>query len=280
MKADGEILKRAMAGQPFDHIPVIDFHAHLGSSSGFYHIPRNNPDDVVKYMDRYGVDHMIIFSINVNSDALASSRYQYKVAKEFPARFSPLTMLHVKFKDDWVHDLEDGYGKGSKGIKLISQYQNIAEESIDWSPAFEYANDKRWVALHHDWGQSERLERWAKEFPGITFIAGHSSLAYRKLLEKYDNVYQCTCACLVPAYTSFPSAQDLIDNLPSEKILYGSDALDLDLGTGIGPIAFADAPEKLKEYILGGNAMKLMNKLGWNTIIPAGEKQNLSNLSK
>lgn len=273
MKSDGEILKRAMAGQPLDHIPVIDFHAHLGSSSGFYHIPKNNPPDVVKYMDRYGVNHMIIFSINVNSDALASNRYQYQAAKEFPARFSPLTMLHGKFKDDWVHDLEDGYEKGSRGIKLISQYQNIAEDSIDWSPAFEYANDKKWVALHHDWGQRERLERWAKEFPGITFIAGHSSITYKKLLEKYDNVYQCTCASLVPAFECFPSVQDLIDNLPSEKILYGSDAFDLDLGTGIGPIAFADAPENLKEDILGGNAMKLMNRLGWNKVVSAINKK-------
>ncbi len=269
MKSNGEILKRAMSGQPLDHIPVIDFHGHLGSSSASYHIPRNNPPDVVKYMDRYGVDHMVVFSINVNSDTLASSRYHYEAAKEFPVRFSPLTMLHGKFKDDWVHDLEDGYGKGSKGIKLISQYQNIEEDSIDWAPAFEYAKNKKWVALHHDWGKAERLDRWAKEFPEITFIAGHSSLLYRKLLEKYDNVYQCTCACLVPAYACFPSAQELIDNLPPEKILYGSDALDLDLGTGIGPIAFADAPEKLKEDILGGNAIRLMNRLDWNKAVPA-----------
>lgn len=261
MKHNSEILRRAMAGLPLDHISVIDMHGHLGSSSSFYYIPRNTSDEVVKYMDRYGVRHLLVFSINTGSDTRVSSHLQYEAAQKLPKRFSALTELHGKFTCDWVDDLKDGLANGSRGIKLISQYQGIAEQNIDWSPAFDYANDKKWVALHHEWGGVERLERWAKEFPGITFIVGHSSILYKKLLEKYANVYQCTCACLVPAY--YPAVQTLIDNLPHEKILYGSDALDLDLGTGIGPIAFADTTEKVKEDILGGNAMKLIKKLGW-----------------
>jgi hypothetical protein len=50
-------------GKPIDHIPVIDFHCHLGASSDYYYIPRHTPGELVKYMDRYGVDHIVTFSI-------------------------------------------------------------------------------------------------------------------------------------------------------------------------------------------------------------------------
>jgi len=57
--------------------------------------------------------------------------------------------------------------------------------------------------------------------------------------------------------------KQMMGALPVEKILYGSDALDLDFATGIGPIALGEFSEKTKEMILGGNAMKLIKKLEW-----------------
>ena len=59
------------------------------------------------------------------------------------------------------------------------------------------------------------------------------------------------------------SLEDMYRRLPLEKILFGSDALDLDLGTALGPVAYADIPEEAKQRILGGNALELARKLDW-----------------
>jgi predicted TIM-barrel fold metal-dependent hydrolase len=257
-----EIAKRFTLGLPLDHIPIVDFHSHLGSSSEYYYIPRSSPASVVNCMDRFGIDHLVTFSLNSTSDQNVGNRFQYQAAESYPQRFSTLTALHAQFPQDWLACLEEGARRGSRGIKLISQYQHVREEDIDWTPAFEFAKDRKWVILHHWWSSAERLERFARDYPGMTFIIGHADISFKKIIEKYDNVFQCTCACFVPPF--FATMKQMVDALPAEKILYGSDALDLDFATGIGPIALGDFAEKTKEMILGGNARKLIKKLGWN----------------
>ena len=60
------------------------------------------------------------------------------------------------------------------------------------------------------------------------------------------------------------SFEILLETFPHDRILYGSDALDLDFGTAIGPLALLDVDETIKEKILGGNAVALMKQQGWN----------------
>jgi len=62
--------------------------------------------------------------------------------------------------------------------------------------------------------------------------------------------------------TAFASIEAMVDAMPIGKILGGSDALDLDFGTHIGPIAYADIDEKAKERILGQNAVDMFRHLG------------------
>jgi len=257
-----EILERVRAGRPLDHIPVIDFHTHIGTFSEYYHMPRSDPPDVVSCMDRFGIDHIVTFPINVTTDPVPGNRLQYAASQARPKRISALTMLHAAFPQDWIPLLEEGHRHGCRGVKLISQYQGVDENAVDWSPVFEFARDKGWAALHHGWG-AERLARWAGDFPEVVFIIGHASVAYKQVVEQFDNVYQCTCAAF--ACHAFASTQTMIDQLPAEKILYGSDALDLDFGTAIGPIAFAEASEEIKEKILGRNALTIFERLGWST---------------
>lgn len=262
-----EIASRVRAGRPLDHIPVVDFHCHLGASSDYYYIPRNTASEVAANMDRFGIDHLVTFTILTSSDVRVGNDLQYAAAEAFPRRFSALTMLHAQFPQDWIPLLKEGVRRGTRGIKLISQYQHCDEETIDWSPALDFARDRGWVVLHHYWGSPERMERWAKSYPKLAFIEGHAGVRFKKLMDKYDNIYQCTCACFVNWGCSFMT---MYNNLPVDRILYGSDALDLDFGTGISPIALADIPESAKEKILGGNAVRLMKKLQWKINLVKG----------
>jgi predicted TIM-barrel fold metal-dependent hydrolase len=254
----GEIARRFIAGLPLDHIPVIDFHTHMGRSSEYYYIPFNNAQNVISYLNGFGIDHIVTFCINVTTDVAPKNNFVYEMHKKNPEKLSPLTAIHAGFPQDWISILQEGYQAGSRGIKILHQYQGV-EEDVDFSAALEYASDKNWVALAHNWGTPERLEHWAKSFPKVFFIIGHAATIYKHLIEKYDNVYQCTCASFVEGY--FSPIKDMVDCMPIEKIIHGSDALDLDIATSIGPIAFADIPEKSKEKILGLNAIDLAKRL-------------------
>lgn len=266
MSSKSSILECVRAGKPISHTPVIDLHSHLAGSSEYYYIPYHRNDDVIRYMDRFGVDHLLSFAIATTTDPRPGNHYQYQASKTYPQRFSALTMLHAGFPQDWIELLEDGWRNGSRGVKLISQYQGVDENTIDWSPIFEYARDKNWIALHHGWGGVERLERWAKEFPEIVFIVGHATTGYKDVVNKYDNVYQNTSAL----FAFELSIENLLNEMDVEKIIHGSDALDLDLGTSIGPIAYADISEDAKEKIFGLNALNIMKKLKWDIDLTKG----------
>ncbi|OGV66559.1 MAG: hypothetical protein A3K19_23890 [Lentisphaerae bacterium RIFOXYB12_FULL_65_16] len=271
-RTTGEIAERVLAGRPLDHIPVIDFHTHLAGSADYYYVHRSRPDQMVAYMDRFGVDHFVVFAFSLHSDCGAGNRRLLQSTAGLRGRFSPLVTLHAGFPQDWPELLEEGRAHGARGIKLIAAYQGVNEMSVDWSPALQFARGRGWVVLNHSWGTAERLENFARNFPDVTFIVGHISTGFKRLLEEYDNVYQCTCAHFACA-SDLPT-EKLVRTLPPEKILFGSDALDLDLGTAIGPIALADIPERTKELLLGGNALELAKRLGWNLgkLTPSAKK--------
>ncbi len=254
-----EIAQRFKAGLPLEHIPVIDFHTHMGRSSEYYHIPMNSSEYVIPYLDGFGIDHIVTFCINVTTDVAPKNNHVYTMCKDNSQRLSPLTAIHAGFPQDWNSILNDGFKAGSRGIKILHQYQGVEGTDVDFSAAFDYACDKNWVALAHDWGSAEKLEYWAKNFPKVFFVIGHAAVMYTKVVEKYDNVYQCTCASFVEGY--FSPIKTMTDCMPVEKIIHGSDALDLDIATSIGPIAFADISEDAKEKILGWNAVKLARRL-------------------
>lgn len=258
-----EILRRVRAGIPLDHIPVVDSHSHLDVSNRWYICPRSTTEEVLAYMGRFGVDHWLVFSFAVGSDCVAGNQSVYDSTAAHRDRFSPLVMLHAQFPEDWVPLIDAGKANGAQGIKLISDYQGARELSIDWSPALEQARGQGWAVLNHNWHDPERLRSYADAFPDVAFIIGHfssGSANYKKVLEECPNVYQSTCAHFACAREF--TTEDMVREFPLDKILYGSDALDLDLGTHIGPIAYADIPESAKEAILGRNAMTMFKSIG------------------
>ena len=251
-------------GRTLTHLPVIDFHGHLGISSDFYYIPYNTPTKMVDHMDRIGVDHLLTFTIAVGTDPAPGNQYQYEAARQFPDRFTPLTLLRGDKPADWPAMIDDGIANGAKGLKLICVYQDVTESSVDWTPAFERVRHHNPVVLNHNWDSPERLQYWAEQFPEITFIIGHAYHGYGGVVASLPNVYMSTCASFVtPPYASIT---ELWQTMPAEKILFGSDCQDLDMCLSIGSIAYAQKiPENDKRKILGGNALQLMNKLGWDT---------------
>ncbi len=264
---EGAILNRLRNGQPLDHIPVLDLHTHVGSSSRLYYVPRSTERYVEPYLERYGVDHMLTFTLSSTSDAAVKNRNAYRWMDEFPSKISVLTALHAAFPDDWIGLLQEGADRGARGIKLLTSYQGVNELDVDFSPAFDFARTRSWIVLNHDWATEEHLAEYAQAYPDVTFVIGHPSLrldSRKRLLSCYDNIYQSTCAAFVMPGFSLYNTEDLYRNLPLDKILFGSDSLDLDLGTAIGPIAYAAIPERAKEMILGENALALARKIGWD----------------
>jgi len=115
--------------------------------------------------------------------------------------------------------------------------------------------------INHAW-RAEVLERVAKEFPSIDFIAGHW---FAHSVLRLPNVY-CNMWSLLP----LGALERGVREYGAEKFLYGSDAFLNPISAGIGLIVHADLPDEDKRKILGLNQAKLLEKAG---VLPAKLRQ-------
>jgi predicted TIM-barrel fold metal-dependent hydrolase len=238
----------ALTGEPLRDELVIDAHTHLGVFS-YYHIPDGDTDSVVREMDRLGIDRACAFAFaGVNSDFVYGNDVTADAVRAYPDRFIGFAVVNPHYPEEIVQELERCRSLGFRGIKLIAAYQGYPEEGPNFFPAYRFAHENGMMVLSHGWGKPEFLDGLAREYPNVTFIIGHWALDYAEVVKRRPNVYQCTCAAL-----SFGDVERLVEAMPVEKIVYGSDFTDLPMPFSFGPILYARIPEEAKRAILGRN---------------------------
>jgi predicted TIM-barrel fold metal-dependent hydrolase len=142
---------------------------------------------------------------------------------------------------------------GLRGVKLIPHYQGYPTEGPLVDVACEWAHDRGWIILNHDWGSPGQIERLVTSYPNACFIAGHATIAYAEVMRRYPNLFVCTCPLLGPR-----DCERVALEVGVERLLFGSDLQDLPIAWGLGPILFAGLPEDDKARILGGNLARIL----------------------
>jgi len=252
------IFETARSGKTFSDVQIIDVHSHFGSLIQTY-IPFNNERDIVKNMDAIGVDK-ICFCTQPYGAYGDQSIWNEKLAKavvNYPEQIYGYVTLNGNRKDEAFEEYQKGVQNGlTLGIKMhtLRQEYSVTDEFL--YPVYEDMNVRKAWYLHHDFGTEKELEQLLLDFPDVIFIQGHPSLKYKRLLNKYSNLYMCTCAGL-----QYHQMKALVDLFGADKLLYGSDSVIFDHTFGIGPIAFAEIGEQEKKKILGETAMNLLSQI-------------------
>ncbi len=130
----------------------------------------------------------------------------------------------------------------------------------DWmQPVLEMLDEHRLIYLNHEFQDGEALVWAAQKYPNVAFVSGHWSDDVNTLALKHPNIFDCTCAC-----DDYRAMELEVARLgTSETMLVGSDFNLIDLGFGLGPVAYATISEQDKRNILGLNALKLLKRVAW-----------------
>jgi len=255
-RVEGKFLRLAKAGLPIKDELVIDAHTHLGGYFNLYHIPFGRAKGILEQLDRLGIDKICTFSFaGVNSDFTLGNDLVAQAVKEYPNRIVGYTTLNANYPDEWIPELERRRKMGLKGIKLICEYQGTTTGRTDFSPVYQYANERQMIIINHYWGSPQFLDGLADEYPNICFIIGHYAIEYAEVLHKRKNVYQCTCAALM-----YGDIEKLLRLVDASKVVYGSDLTDLDGPFGLAPILYAKVSDEDKRKILGLNMQKILDE--------------------
>ena len=224
-------------------------------------------DDLLKSMDRSGVDSSVVCSI-----ATRQEQFQPVLdwSKEIRSeRIIPFPSLHPDDPNLIAH-LELLHNEGFKGLKMHPYYQDYFIDDYNLFALYERMSELGMILVIHAGydiayprirrADPQRILDISKEFPQLKLIATH--------LGGWDE-WEDVRALLTgqPIYMEISFALDFLDqirlrdiilNHPPEYLLLGTDSPWSDQATTIKMLTKLNLPDSLLENMLSQNARRLL----------------------
>lgn len=263
-QAGGGLTLREMAlrGLRLDGVRVIDGHCHLGPYMGFYQ-PKNAAADLVRTMDRVGIDQACVFStLAVTIDMRGGNDLSLAAARAFPDRLLAYVVPDPNHAEAAPGELERCFGAGARGIKFHTQLHNYPFDGPAYHPAFAFADAHRLPLISHGVGTPDTLRRVARAYPGAHFIVAHAGAggggpqgdALLRVAAEEPNVH----LDLASSVGRLGAFAEVVQKVGAHKLHYGSDIPWMCFTHQIGRVLLAPISEADKRAILGGNLAALL----------------------
>ena len=231
---------------------VVDAHVHIFPSNIFSAIwqwfdenawpirYRLTTSRVLDYLLSRGVSHVIALQYaHKTGISRMLNRYMVKKCKEFPNKVTGLATVFPG-ESNVENILKEAFDYGLRGVKLHAHVQcfdmNDKEMDIVYNICesekkpivMHVGREPKSTAYHCDpyiICNAKKLERVLQNFPKLKICVPHLGFdefsAYRKLIEKYDNLWLDTTMVLTDYFPKENTVQ--LDNFRADRIMYGSD---------------------------------------------------------
>ena len=261
------VVNDVLAGKPLS-CEVIDAHTHLAqyTASGWYQY-QPELDNSIRMMDRLGIDtivtapHPLIGSYCEKANAITA-----EAIKRYPGRVLGYVCFNPVYGVPEARKLTRKYldRRGFVGFKFLPGYHGTLLADA-YAYGFGVANERRLAVLCHKWGESPSTAEFrtmAEKYPDLSLLIGHGGgnrntyLACAKLCADFPNVFIEICGGLGCDLW----LEDIVAAAGAERIIFGTDMVNLDPRNDLGRVVFADIPEADKHKILAGNFRKILGR--------------------
>ncbi len=241
---------------------IVDCHTHYVGRAG----ARLGASPLVESMDTYGIDHSVVFTLDgffeeprIHNDALAT------FASAHPGRLTAFATVYPRRADAADEVRRAVTELGMKGLKLHPWLQGISPLEQYMTPIAEACIELGIPIIVHDgtpaYSTPLQFGLLAERHPELTVILGHSGLLdlWPEALaaaSRNENVWLCLCGPPTGAL------QRLVDGVPHERIVFGSDAgfgHDYQAHHRLEQVRALDLSDESLDAILGGNATRLLS---------------------
>ena len=258
------IRDEAFEGLPLS-VPVIDAHTHL---LGYYYTgwysAFQETSDVIALMGHLGIDAIVTAPHSlILGDSRATNKAAHDAAVTFPGRVYGYIFIYPGDDMDTVREIIARYAPDPcfVGFKFLPGYHGPLT-----APAYEYAMDyaaeHQCPVLTHLWGESpgaRDIARIAGQRPDLKLLAAHQgggsadcTDAIAEVMRDHPNVSMEICGSLFNTY----SLEEMVDLVGDDRIIYGSDLINLDPRYDLGQVVFSTLPDTSKRKILAGNFLR------------------------
>lgn len=239
---------------------IVDMHAHLGKW-GSFPIWGGNGDDLVREMDRLGVEQIIVaHQACMTPEVVWGNDQVLATMKQHPGRVAGYATCYPVDERLGVREIRRCIESGMTGIKLHTS-NGLAYTDSRYRPVWEFADEHRLPVLLHTWDNMASYDQIFKKYRHASVLLGHSGSknpeSYVKFAHKYPNIY-LELACSASPYGL---VEYFVREAGADRILYGSDAPWMAMQHQIGRILFADISEAAMKKILIENPRRILQRI-------------------
>ncbi len=248
--------------------PILDFHGHM-HEYGAIHFPAPSPEGMLKTMDRADVRMLLYCSHLALYDPEGEEKYHAEVVRKYPDRFKAYHAVISRYANPEkdikeVEENPDVY----VGFKFLCSYYNTPLSSPIHEPYFKYLNDNKKITLIHTWGENsfngvDVVAKVAEKYPDAVFVCGHSFYGAAQhafeVFKDMPHVYFELTA--VPYERGF--IEKIVENIGSERMLFGTDLPWFSTFHGVGSVLSADISDEDRKNIFYKTGDKILRRFDW-----------------
>ena len=251
-------------GLPLNDVEIIDLHAHLGPYFNM-HSPSTEAADVVRMMDLCGIEKAVISTtFSFDTDIVLGNTTMLRAIDSFPGRLYGACGINGNYPELSLDELERTFRRPD--VVMIKVHPISSKCRLDdrrMNRLFDFASSRRLFVLVHTWLDNDPYENQdlfasvAASYPEIKWIMGHSGGPYGsihavELAQKTPNIFLDLTLSMCPAR----QVEFFVQEIGSERVLFGTDSPFLDPRLQIGRVALADIPQADRINIFGANARR------------------------
>lgn len=252
---------------------IIDAHAHTGYPNVFFS-PEVDWEHLIERMDQLSIQYSInlcsmkMLNSTTRLDELETARREYEQSK---GRIFYLGFYDPRNSEKDLDALQEAREwPGFKGIKIHPSFNGVSADDPRYELVWRYAAENNLPIVSHTWSVSsynpvqvlstpDKFEKYAKAFSSVRFVLGHSGgrgtgrLEAIRMANEYSNVYMDFGGDVY----CFGYFETMLEQVPENKILFGSDYPWLDQRSHLTRVYLADITTSQKRKILRDNALEV-----------------------
>lgn len=262
------IRDEAFAGLPLS-CPIIDAHTHIGPyhMSGWHQkYDRTDTGLVLEDLARLGIDCIVTAPHPMVQQRMTeANRMAAKAAAMYPGKVYGYISIIPSCSMDVVQKELETYQNHPAflGLKFLTGYHgNLLQP--EYAYAMDFADETGCPVLCHEYANNPDRREFTealKNRHNMKLLIAHQgggfaadTHACAPIIRDYENAYMELCGSLDNALP----VEDIVDLVGEDKVIFGTDAINLDPKYELGKVAFSSLPDPIKEKIFAGNYQNLL----------------------